>query len=59
MLCNLVARRLVNTTPVLAAAMAHWNLAEVASLALFLASDESSYMTGTAAVVYGGVLSYI
>ena len=32
---------------------------EVASLALFLASDENSYMTGSAVVVDGGFLSYI
>lgn len=30
MLCNLVARRLVNTTPALAAAMAYWNLSKEA-----------------------------
>ena len=28
MLCNLVARRLVNTTPALAAALPHWNLSK-------------------------------
>jgi len=32
---------------------------EVASLALFLACDESSYMTGSAVVIDGGQLSYL
>lgn len=33
--------------------------AEVASLALFLASEESSYITGSAMVIDGGFLSYL
>jgi NAD(P)-dependent dehydrogenase (short-subunit alcohol dehydrogenase family) len=44
MLCNLVARRLVNTTPVLAAAMAYWNLAQESEKKL----RESEYPGGMA-----------
>jgi len=44
MLCNLVARRLVNTTPALAAALAYWNLAQESEKKL----RESEYPGGMA-----------